>query len=262
MARKRAARKPEAVDTYGAVRALCRCNTFRGADPVQVEALFHEYLKEHGGTLSAEALAAGDVVATSGERLDDLLFIQHGTVVAWQVPVSTLETPYLLGEQELLTGMSHWMATYSAYTETRLVRLPLALLRRVLQASPEVPRNIQRALFTRISRYYWTSLATSGTNRSKVAAALVSRLALDDLDAAGGRDLVLNIMQKDLCRLTNTSRPGVSKGLKELIEMKVVSMKSASYMTGRIVIHDVDRLKDEAYSSFREDVLTRLPDLL
>jgi len=68
--------------------------------------------------------------------------------------------------------------------------------------------------------------------------------------------------QKELCRLTNTSRPGVSRGLKELVDDGLVGLKSAAYMTGAMVIRDVDRLKDEAYSSFREDVLARLPSLL
>ncbi|MBM3466178.1 MAG: winged helix-turn-helix domain-containing protein, partial [Armatimonadetes bacterium] len=72
----------------------------------------------------------------------------------------------------------------------------------------------------------------------------------------------LNMSQKDLCRLTNTSRPGVSKGLKELITDGVLEMKSELYMTGRITVRDVDRLKDAAYSAFREDVLGRLPSLL
>jgi len=250
------------VDVPLTVRSLCRCSAFQGVDPQDVLRLVMRYYGEGRGPMEAESLAEGDLVVSSGERVASLVFIQQGTIVAWQVPVSTLETPYLLGEHELLAGMTHWMATYSAYTRAQVVRLPLDLMQGLVEQHPEVRRNLQRGLFTRISRYYWTSLAVSGTNRSKVAAALVSRLALQEQDAAGGRDLMLNMSQKDLCRLTNTSRPGVSKGLKELITDGVLEMKSELYMTGRITVRDVDRLKDAAYSAFREDVLGRLPSLL
>lgn len=250
------------VDFHSVVRSLCRCKSLQGVDPLEIERIFGEFVAECRRPLVGQRLQAGAIVTNSGDHIESLLFIQHGVVVAWQIPVSTLETPYLLGEHELLTGMGYWMATYSAYTDAQLVHLPIALMRRVLQRTPEVPRNIQQALYARISRYYWTSLATSGTNKSKVAAALVSRLALDDRDVAGERDVIVHMSQKELCRLTNTSRPGVSKGLKELVDDGVVSLKRPSYMTGEMIIRSVDALKDEAYRSFREDVLERLPHLL
>ena len=249
------------VEPHAAVRALCRCKTFLGVDARKMEKLFVEHVAHHR-PLASERLVAGSIFTHSGERLDDLFFIQGGVVVAWQIPVSTLETPYLLGEYELLTAMPQWMATYSAYTDAQLLRLPADLMRRVLQSNPEVRRNIRRALYTRIGRYYWTSLATSGTNKSKVAAALVSRLALEDRDVAGDHDVTINISQKELCRLTNTSRPGVSKGLKELVDDGLVALQRPSYMTGDMIIRSVDALKEEAYRSFRDDVLERLPTLL
>ena len=67
----------------------------------------------------------------------------------------------------------------------------------------------------RMARFYWTSLATSGSTASRVAAALVSRLALEDEDHGENRSIL--IRQKDLVRLTTLSRSAVADGLSDLV---------------------------------------------
>ena len=66
----------------------------------------------------------------------------------------------------------------------------------------------------RLARFYWTSLATSSTPSSRVAAALVSRLALEGDDH--GEDRTIEVKQRDPARLTAMSRSAVADGLAAL----------------------------------------------
>ena len=81
--------------------------------------------------------------------------------------------------------------------------------------------NMHQLVMRRLARFYWTSLATSGSTPSRVAAALVSRLSLSAEDH--GQDRTIYIRQKDLGRLTTLSRSAVADGLSALAEASVIS---------------------------------------
>ena len=100
------------------------------------------------------------------------------------------------------------MANYSAVTESIIVGIPVDVMQLVLDRLPSVQDRMHQLVMRRLARFYWTSLATSGTPSARVAAALVSRLVLEGDDY--GEDRTIVIKQKDLARLTTMSRSAVA----------------------------------------------------
>ena len=196
-------------------------------------------------------------------QFEDLIFIRRGTVVPWQYPYSELKYPFLLGEHEVLLtpDQPQWVASYSAVTESVIVRIPVPVMQHVLDALPAVGRNMERLVLRRLSRFYWTSLSTTGTPESKVAAALISRLALQGEDAGTGKHIA--IQQKDLIRLTAASRAVVAQGVQVLFERGVIQVEGLDrprpYFSGEVFIAHVDRLKEEALSGVGREIV-RLVD--
>jgi len=75
------------------------------------------------------------------------------------------------------------VANYSAVIDSVIVEIPVSAVRRIPDEIDGVRANMNRLVLRRLARFYCTSLSTTGTNESKVAAALVSRLALRGEDA-------------------------------------------------------------------------------
>ena len=92
-----------------------------------------------------------------------------------------------------------WVGSYSAVNEAVTVSIPVGVMMRVVERIPSVRERMHELLMRRLSRFYWVSLATSGSPSSRVAAALVSRLALDNRDF--GRERTIAVRQKDIGRL-------------------------------------------------------------
>ena len=246
------------VEIAGFAQALARCLDFDSVKPAELE--------EALSTASApfemsytEPIAHRPLIR-SGARFTHLTFVQSGVVVPWQYPHSELTAPFLIGEHELLMDAERWVATYSAITEATVVQIPVATMTRVIDLIPRVRARMHQLVTRRLSRFYWTSLATNGTPTSRVAAALISRLALDDLDYGGKRTVI--VKQKDLARLTTMSRSAVADGLAHLSRLQAITLGDGrSRFSGVVLVPDVDRLKDAAFSEFRRRQLPRLLDL-
>ena len=144
-----------------------------------------------------------------------------------------------------------WVASYSAVTEAIVVWIPVALMQLVVDRIPRVRDRMHQLVMRRLARFYWTSLATSGTTSSRVAAALVSRLALSSNDY--GQDREILIRQKDLTRLTTMSRSAVADGLAALANAQVILLGDArtSRFAGVVMVPDVDLLKDHAFAEVK-----------
>ncbi|MEZ4503106.1 MAG: hypothetical protein R3C39_10815 [Dehalococcoidia bacterium] len=246
------------VEIAGFAQALARCLDFDSVEPAELEEALSEASELF--EMSYTEPTADRPLIRSGAPFTHLVFVQHGIVVPWQYPHSELAAPFLIGEHELLMDAERWVATYSAITETTVVQIPVATMALVLDRIPRVRDRMHQLMTRRLSRFYWTSLATTGTPSSRVAAALVSRLALDGLDHGGDR--TVNVKQKDLARLTTMSRSAVADGLAELIRLQAIALGDGrSRFTGVVLVPDVDRLKDAAFSEFRERQLRQLLDL-
>lgn len=239
------------VQVAGFAEALVRCSDFRGVKSQALEAA----LAESDEPLQMEYAEPSSELPLirSGSKFSHLVFVQHGTVVPWQFPHSELGAPFLIGEHELLMEAERWVASYSAISPSVIVRIPKGLMANVLDQIPSVRDRMHELVMRRQSRFYWVSLATSGTPPSRVAAALISRLALEDLDF--GRDRRLSVRQKDIGRLTTMSRSAVAAGLAELAEARVIGWgaEPGSRFAGEVLVPDVDRLKEHAFL----DVQTR-----
>ena len=149
-------------------------------------------------------------------------------------------------------GAERWVASYSAVTEATVVWIPLGLMKLIVQRIPSVGDRMYELVMRRLARFYWTSLATSGTPSSRVAAALVSRLALEGSDHGENRQIW--IRQKDLIRLTTMSRSAVADGLSLLLKAGVIGLGGdrPSRFSGMVLVPEVDSLKEYAFAEVRD----------
>ena len=238
-----------AVEISGFAQALARCLDFESVEPADLE----QALAASAGPLEmwyAEPSADTPLIR-SGTLFTHLVFVQNGTVVPWQYPHSELTAPFLIGEHEFLAGVERWVGSYSAVTEAIVVGIPVSVMAEVVDRMPGVRDRMHQLVMRRLARFYWTSLSTSGTPQSRVAAALISRLALEGEDY--GEDRTIRIRQKDLVRLTTLSRSAVADGLAGLVKAEAVQFGGdrRSRFTGVVLVPDVDLLKDEAFTEVR-----------
>lgn len=250
------------VEIAGFAQSLARCMDFDSVEPPELE----KALSNAGEPLEmwfAEPSADSPLIR-SGSLFTHLLFVQHGTVVPWQYPHSELAEPFLIGEHEFLAGADRWVGSYSAVTASIVVWIPVEVMNLIVECIPRVRDRMHLLVMRRLARFYWTSLATSGTPSSRVAAALVSRLALTGNDF--GEDRTIDIRQKDLVRLTTMSRSAVSDGLSTLMDAGVIRLggERSTRFAGVVLVPDVDFLKDQAFSEVRDreirSLMTQLDD--
>ena len=238
------------VEISGFAQALSRCLDFDLVDPPELETVLEE-ATEPLEMQYAEASADSPLVR-SGSRFTHMLFAQHGTVVPWQYPYSELEAPFLIGEHEFLMNAERWVASYSAVTEATVVWIPRGLMRLIVERIPSVGDRMHELVMRRLSRFYWTSLATSGTPSSRVAAALVSRLALEGTDHGEHRQI--SIRYRDLVRLTTMSRSAVADGVSLLLDAGVIGLGAdrPARFSGMVLVPEVDSLKEHAFAEVRD----------
>ena len=238
-----------AVEIAGFAQAMARCLHFSSADPAELESVLSEATEPLEMTYAAPS--ADTPLIRSGAPFTHLVFVQNGTVVPWQFPHSELTAPFLIGEHEFLSGAQRWVGSYSAVADAIVVGIPVSVMASIVDRMPGVRDRMHQLLMRRMARFYWTSLATSGSTASRVAAALVSRLALEDEDH--GEDRRILIRQKDLVRLTTLSRSAVADGLSELVQAGAIVFgggRGTRFM-GIVQVPDVDILKDRAFIEVR-----------
>ena len=201
------------IQVAGFAKGLVRCLDFDAVTSQQLDSV----LESSAETLELDYVgpSAETPLIESGSAFTHLVFVQHGTVAPWQSPHSELAAPFLIGVHEFLMGADRWVGSYSAITEAAIVRIPRSVMEAVVSELPGVRERMHELVMRRLARFYWVSLATSGAPASRVAAALVSRLALENLDV--GKDRRISIRQKDVARLTTLSRSAAAIGLAELV---------------------------------------------
>ncbi len=230
-------------------KGLVRCLDFTSVSAAQLDGVL---------AISTETLeldyvepSAETPLVESGSSFTHLVFVQHGTVAPWQSPHSELAAPFLIGVHEFLMESDRWVGSYSAITEAAIVRIPRSVMEAIVSELPSVRERMHELVMRRLARFYWVSLATSGAPASRVAAALVSRLALENLDF--GRDRRISIRQKDVARLTTLSRSAAAIGLAELAEARVLAWGDGpgARFAGEVLVPDVAKLKQQAFLDVR-----------
>ena len=244
------------IKMSGFANSLARCLDFDLVKPGDLEAAL-----EDGPEPLAMKYVEPSVfppIIQSGMPFGHLVFVQHGTIVPWQYPHSELDAPFLIGEHEFLTDSERWVGSYSAVTEAIVVDIPIKVMELIVRKLPAVRERMHQLVMRRLSRFYWTSLATSGTSSSRVAAALISRLALEGDDY--GKDRTIEVKQKDLVRLTTMSRSAVADGLAALMDSSAISQgnEPPARFSGVVSIPDVNRLKDCAFAEVRDRTIQPL----
>lgn len=253
-----------AIDVDGLCGAMLECEPLRAAGLTRQK--LRRLLSGWSDQLEVQFVEpAKRPFVRSGSPFTGPMLIREGRVVPATFPHSVLIGPFLIGLHEFLAveyaiGTPRWVSSYTAVNATTIVRLPVGLMTALVRSHPRLRSEIEMLVLRRLARFYWTSLSTVGTNRSKVAAALVSRLALDGFDHGRGR--VVSVLQKDLVRLTATSRTGVWAGLKDLRNEGVIEVDTKPgtriELAGTIRIPNVSRLKEAAEDAFTERVVDRL----
>ena len=244
------------VRVSGFAQGLVRCAELEGISPDLLDAVIEE--SQLTFEMTYVTTSADAALLESGSPFSHLVFVQHGSLLAWQSPRSELAAPFLVGVHEFLIDAERWVGSYSALPGTVVVRIPKSVMARVVERFEPVRARMHELVMRRLARFYWVSLATSGAPASRVAAALVSRLALDDLDHGTGRRIM--VRQKDIGRLTTMSRSAVAAGLAELAEARVIGWGDGpgARFAGEIVVPDVDVLKQLAFRDLRERELMPL----
>lgn len=229
-----------AVEITGFAEALIRCEAFNSVDASVLEKVLASG-EEPLEIRFVEPLNRDDLIR-SGSPFKHLYFIRHGKFVSWQYPYSELSSPFLLGEQEFMMNAKHWVATYSPLTQATIVGIPVATMTLIVEQFAKIRDQMNLVLLRRMARYYWISLATNGSPASRVAAALISRLALVEKDH--GHDREISLRQGDITRLTVMSRSAVSAGIATLTSEDVIHFgTNQERFSGEIHVPDVHQLK-------------------
>lgn len=236
--------------------ALKRCLHFEDVPLAELV----KVLSDTAGSLELRFVepSADEPLIQSGSEFTHLLFVQQGTIVPWQYPYSELAAPFLIGDHEFLTDAQRWVASYSAVTEAVVVDIPVGVMELTLERLPSMRKRMHELVMRRLARFYWTSLATTGTTASRVAAALVSRLVLEGNDYGENREI--RIPQKDLGRLTTMSRSAVADGLETLATSKAIYIGDEPWarFAGSVLVPDVKFLKDQAFTEVRDRAIRPL----
>lgn len=239
-----------ATRVSGFAQALARCQAFESVDASELENVISN------SQLPLEMMfvepSADSALIRSGEPFKYLYFVQHGVIVSWQYPHSELNSPFLIGDHELMMNAKHWVASYSAATEATVVGIPVSTMRLLVEEIPQIRTQMYLLLLRRMARYYWISLATNGSPAPRVAAALVSRLALEGKDY--GQNKEVSVRHRDIARLTVLSRSGVAAGIAKLVSANVVRIgnNNSERFAGRLRVPEVDLLKAYALNEVRE----------
>ncbi len=239
-----------AIEIAGFAQALARCQAFEAVDAGELENALSTG-QEPLEMLFVEP-SADVALIQSGEPFRHLYFVQHGMIVPWQYPYSELASPFLIGDHEFMMGAECWVASYSAATQTTVVAIPIATMRLAVERIPQICAKMYLVLLRRMARYYWISLATKGSPAPRVAAALISRLALNGEDHGSEREITLR--QRDIVRLTVMSRSAVASGISTLAAEELIRIgdDNSERFSGLVHVPDVDRLKDYALREVRE----------
>ena len=196
--------------------------------------------------------SADAALIRSGQSFTHLYFVQHGMIVPWQYPHSEIYSPFLMGDHEFMMDAGHWVGSYSAATHSMVVGIPVATMRLAAERVPQISANMYAMLLRRLARYYWTSLATNGSPAPRVAAALISRLALSGQDHGCEREIA--VRQRDIVRLTVMSRSAVAGGISRLAAADLLRIgdDNSERFSGLVHVPDVDRLKAYVLSEVYE----------
>ena len=238
-----------AFEFPGFAESLARCPALNGVDTNELENVLA--IAEAPLQIKFVEPSADVPMIRSGDRFEYLYFVHNGTIATWQYPRSELFSPFLIGDHEFTMGGERWVASYSALTRATIVGIPISTMELIVEKMPDIRLSLSQFVLRRMARYYWVSVATNGSPASRVAAALVSRLALVGTDYGSECDVI--VRQRDIVRLTVMSRSAVASGIATLLDENLINFGNPGQerYSGVVHIPEVGRLKDRALDDVR-----------
>ncbi|MBN4064607.1 Crp/Fnr family transcriptional regulator [Dehalococcoides mccartyi] len=226
------------IDVYE--NLIKRCNTF---DIVERSVLSRWIESEADGfkVVLLDPDSSAPFIEAGSECVDAFL-LRQGEVIPWTYPSTFLPPPFLIGQHEMLMEHPSWQSQYSVTKEGTAIAIPIEALTRLMTQEPSFKDAVLQTVLSRTARFYWTSLSTGGPVKSRVAAAILSRIAIKKLPMVGRQNLKL--AQTDLMRLTLASRPSVALAVTELVGQDLIQLGDGDRYSGEIFIPDVKLLID------------------
>lgn len=201
---------------------------------------------------------SGNKLIQAGTQFEALALIVTGELIPTTLPGSILREGFVVGLHEYLhrEDSAVWKSTYISLGNLMVLWLPLALFDDLAKLHQEFVPNISSIVLKRLDRFYWTSLSTVGPPTSRVAAALLSRLAVDGSLRPKGRAQAIfsgtaGGFRRDLMRITTLSRTAVWDSLNKLRGDRLIDWTEAtSESSERIHLLKIDKLHELVEKQF------------
>jgi CRP/FNR family transcriptional regulator len=221
------------------------------ADPVELLArvpLFSELSRQELERISRVAVPrsfpAGVRVFHEGDQSDACYLVRSGDLRVTRehpdgraIALATLGPGDLFGELAMLDGEAR-SASVDTLSESELLALPAADLRRLLADHPEISVKLVAALTRRLRETNERVARQSFQTVPSRVAGVLTQLIAEETAAEGRQGVTIRMTQADLAQLAGTSRESVSRFLATLERARVVRVGR-----GRVTVLEPRRLR-------------------
>jgi CRP-like cAMP-binding protein len=210
--------------------------------------LFSELSREELERISrvsvARSFPAGVRVFHEGDHSDACYLVRKGDLRVTRehpdgraIALATLGPGDLFGELAMLDGEAR-SASVETLTDSELLALPAADVRRLLADRPEISVKLIAALTKRLRETNERVARQSFQTVPSRVAGVLTQLIAEDSASAGGQGITIHMTQADLAQLAGTSRESVSRFLATLERAGVVRVGR-----GRVTVVEPRRLR-------------------
>ena len=192
----------------------------------------------------ARSFPAGVRVFHEGDHSDACYLVRTGDLRVTRehpdgraITLATLGPGDIFGELAMLDGQAR-SASVETLTETELLALPAADVRRLLSDRPEISVKLIAALTKRLRETNERVARQSFQTVPSRVAGVLNQLIAEESATAGRQGITIRMTQSDLAQLAGTSRESVSRFLAILERAGVVKVGR-----GRVTVTEPRRLR-------------------
>jgi len=210
--------------------------------------LFSELSREELERISrvsvARSFPAGVRVFHEGDHSDACYLVRRGDLRVTRehpdgraIALATLGPGDLFGELAMLDGEAR-SASVETLTDSELLALPAADVRRLLADHPDISVKLIAALTKRLRETNERVARQSFQTVPSRVAGVLTQLITEESATVGGQGITIRMTQADLAQLAGTSRESVSRFLATLERAGVVRVGR-----GRVTVVEPRRLR-------------------
>jgi CRP-like cAMP-binding protein len=192
----------------------------------------------------ARSFPAGVRVFHEGDHSDACYLVRRGDLRVTRehsdgraIALATLGPGDLFGELAMLDGEAR-SASVETLTDSELLALPAADVRRLLSDHPEISVKLIAALTKRLRETNERVARQSFQTVPSRVAGVLNQLIAEESASVGGQGITIHMTQADLAQLAGTSRESVSRFLATLERAGVVRVGR-----GRVTVTEPRRLR-------------------